>query len=110
MGQGQKSCGLRSKVDLEGQGHQVKKSDFRSHLIGLPVLLEVKGQKSRDLARSKVTWLNPSLKFMILAGGLTSTSSCFIFILLAHLTFNLGSVVVSSVIRHFKNTVDTIKQ
>ncbi len=33
------------------------------------------GQRSCWL-RSKVTWAKPSLKVMILAGGLTSTSSC----------------------------------
>ncbi len=28
------------------------------------------------LSRSKVTWVNPNVKVIILAGGLTSTSSC----------------------------------
>ncbi len=34
-----------------------------------------RGQRSHG-SRSKVTWVNPSLKVIILAGGLTSTSSC----------------------------------
>ncbi len=33
------------------------------------------GQRSRG-SRSKVKWVKPGLKVMILAGGLTSTSSC----------------------------------
>ncbi len=43
------------KVDLEGQGqgHQVKKSDIRSHLTILRVIFQVKGHKSS----SKVTWV-----------------------------------------------------
>ena len=71
------------KVDLKGQGRQVKKMwicDFISHLTILHVMLEVKGhmgqgQRSHG-SGSKVTWVKPSLKVMILAGGLTSTSSC----------------------------------
>ncbi len=35
------------------------------------------GQRSRG-SMSRVKWVKPSLKFMILADGLTSTSSCFI--------------------------------
>ncbi len=31
-------------------------------------------------SRSKVKWVKPSLKVMVLVGGLTSTSSCFIYI------------------------------
>ncbi len=47
MGQGQRSRGLRSKVDLEGQGQrsQVKNRDFRSHLTALQVMFN-QGQGS----------------------------------------------------------------
>ncbi len=55
---------------------KVIKYDFMSHLTDLQVMFEVKGQRSCG-SRLKVTWVNPSLKIMILAGGLTSTSSCF---------------------------------
>ena len=68
--------GLRSQVDLygrvKGQGHQVKMLFQVSfdYLAG-----NVRGQRSYE-SGSKVTWVNPSLKVIILAGGLTSTSSC----------------------------------
>ncbi len=47
------------KVSLDGQGHQVKKPDFRAHFTGLQVILKIKGhmgqgQRPRG-ARSKVT-------------------------------------------------------
>ncbi len=67
------------KVDLKGQGHMVKNCDFMPHLTVCHV---VKAKGHMDLGqrshgpRSKVTWVKTSLKFMIMAGGLTSTSSC----------------------------------
>ena len=74
-------------VDLEGQGDRSKvtrskKHDLSSRLAVLQVILEVKGhicqgQRSRG-SRLKVTWVKISLKITLLAGGLTSTSSCFI--------------------------------
>ena len=57
MGQGQRSHGSRSKVDLEGQGQRSRspgqKCDFRSHLTVLQVMFKVKGHGSG----SKVTWV-----------------------------------------------------
>ena len=79
MGQGQNSCWSRSKVDLEGQrsGSPSQKCDFRSHLTTLHVMFYFKGQGQRSRrSGSKVTWVTPSLKVTVLAGGLTSTSSC----------------------------------
>ncbi len=84
MGQCQKSYGSRSKVDLEGLSQRSRspsqKCNFRSHLTDLQVMFGVKGhpgqgQRSHG-SRSKVTLVMPSLKVTILAGGLTSTSSC----------------------------------
>ncbi len=75
MGQGQRSHGSRSKVtrvrlslEVKGHGHQVKYaiSSLIWQTYSPQVILEVKGHGSRSL----------SLKVMILAGGLTSTSSC----------------------------------
>ncbi len=62
------------KVDLEGQGHQLKKCAFGclDSLTG-----NAQGQRAHA-PRPKVTWVNVSIKVMILADGLTSTSSCFI--------------------------------
>ncbi len=79
MGQGQMSHGSRSKVDLEGQRSR-SPSHFGSHFSGLHVVFEVKGhmgqgQRSHG-SGSKVTWVKPSIKIAILAGGLMSTSSC----------------------------------
>ena len=90
---------LRDKVI--GQGHQVKKRCFRSHLTILLAMVEVKvtwvkvtrskmwfqvlfyrltgSVQGQGLwVRVKVKLVKPSLKLMILAGGLTSMSSCFI--------------------------------
>ena len=67
------------KVDLKGQGHEVKKLYFRSRLTGLHVMFEVKGQGLRSHGSgSKVTRVEISIKVIMLTGGLTSTSSCFI--------------------------------
>ncbi len=57
------------------------KCDFRSHLTVLQVMFEIKGhmgqgQRSHG-SRSKVTLVKPSLKVMILAGGITSLSIYF---------------------------------
>ena len=75
---------VKSKVDLYGQvkcqGHQVK----NSHLTILQVMFEVKGHTGQGQRshgwRANVTWVKPSLKVIILAGGLTSTSSCIFYI------------------------------
>ena len=65
MGQGQKSRWSRSP----GQ-----KCDFRSHLTILQVMDKIKGHRSGSkVTWVKVRWVNPSLKVMVLAGGLTST-------------------------------------
>ena len=57
-------------------------SDFTVFQVIMVTLTKVKGhlghghgQRSRA-SRSKVKWVKPCLKVMILAGGLTSTSSC----------------------------------
>ena len=86
MGQGQRSHGSSSKVNLEGTGQRSRspglKCDFRSHLTVLQVMYKVMGlgQRSRG-SRSKVKWVKLGLQVMILAGGLTSTSSRFIIII-----------------------------
>ena len=67
MGQGQKSHGSWS-------------CDFRSHLTALKGMSGVKGQRSHG-SRSKVAFVMLSLKVTILAGGLTSTSSCILLII-----------------------------
>ncbi len=69
-------------IGFKSQGQQVKKRDLRSHLITLQVIYEVmgrmaQGQRSHG-SRSKVPWARVSINVIILAGGLTSTSSCFI--------------------------------
>ena len=50
MGRIQKSCGSRSKVNLEGLDHSSRapsqKCDFRSYLTALQVMFEVKGHRS----------------------------------------------------------------
>ncbi len=44
--------------------------------------MKVKGQGQRSCgSKSKVKWVKPGLKVMILAGGLTSTSSCIFYLL-----------------------------
>ncbi len=49
----------------------------RSYLTVLQVMFKVKGQGQRSRgSRSKVKWVKLGLKVMIMAGGLTSTSSC----------------------------------
>ena len=69
MGQGQRSRGSRSKVNLEGQGQRSRspgqKRDFKSHLSVLLVIFEVKvtwvrvkghmsqGQRSHGLSQAK---------------------------------------------------------
>ena len=70
MGQGQRST-LKVKVNVTRS-----KCDLWSHLT-LQVISKVmgQGQMSRG-SRSKVEWVKPSLRAMILAGGLMSTSSC----------------------------------
>ncbi len=56
-GQGQRSYGSRSKVDLEGQGQRSRspgqKFVFMSHLTVLQAMFKVKGHESG----SKVTWV-----------------------------------------------------
>ncbi len=86
---GQGSHGSMSKViwvKVKGRPWRsrssVQKCGFRSHLTILQVLVEVKGhmgqgQRSHG-SRSKVKWVKLSLKVIIWAGGLTSTSGCFI--------------------------------
>ncbi len=71
MGQGRRST-LKVKVRSPGQ-----KCGFRSHLTVLQVMFKVMGQVQRSRgSRSKVKWVKYDLKVLILAGGLTSTSSC----------------------------------
>ncbi len=81
MGQGQRSRGSRSKVDLEGQGQRStgQKCDFKSNLCILMVMFEVKVTWVRvkgHMSQGQRSPVKPSQKVMILAGGLTSTSSC----------------------------------
>ncbi len=79
MGQGQRSHGSRSKVFLKDQGQRSpgQKCDIRSHLTVLQITFKVMGQRQRSCgSRSKVKLVKPRLKVMILAGGLTPTSSC----------------------------------
>ena len=94
VGQGQRST---LKVRVKGQGHQSQICDFRSHLIGLQVMFEVKGHMGQGQrscgSRSKVTWVKPSLKVMILAGGLISTSSCI---------FNNNKVMCARILAGYK--------
>ncbi len=73
------------KVDLEGQGHRSKVKVTRSKNVIWGLTGNVWGQGSHGLG-SKVTWVKPSPKVMVLAGGLTSTSCC-IFITLDCLGF-----------------------
>ena len=80
-GQGQRSHWSGSKANLEGKGQRSRspgqKCDLRSHLTVLQVMFKVKGQGQRSRgSRSKVKWVKLGLKVMIMAGGLTSTSSC----------------------------------
>ncbi len=68
---GQGPHGSRSKVDLEGQGHWVKKCDFRSRFTVLHVMINAMGKGQR--------WVKNSLKVMILAAGLMSSFFFFFF-------------------------------
>ncbi len=87
------------KVDLEGQGHRSKvkvtspkKCYFRYHFnscimyCNLFIVKDHMGKCQRSAwSRSDVMWVKVSLEFLILAGGLTSTSSCFILRWVAYL-------------------------
>ncbi len=72
---------MTPKVNVKRSPGQ--KCDFKSHLTVLELMFMVKGhmgqgQRSHG-SMSKVAWIKPRLKVLILAGGLTSTSSCLIF-------------------------------
>ncbi len=75
--------GQRSTLKAKVKGHQVKML-FQVSFDCLTGNVRGRGsygsgswrQRSHG-SRSKVTWVKPSLKDMVLAGGLTSTSSCF---------------------------------
>ena len=66
----------------------IQKEQFRAYQGGLRFqvtlnLFRVMGQGERSRgSRSKVKWIKPGLKVMMLAGGLTSMLSCFIDILM----------------------------
>ncbi len=57
MGQGQRSHGSRSKVDLESQGQRSRspgqKCDFTSHLTVLQVMFRVKGHMGQGQRSSR---------------------------------------------------------
>ena len=81
---GQESQKSRSKVmlvkvDFEGQCQRSRSTGQKMWFQVSFDHLAVRGQRSYG-SRSKVTWVKPSLKFIILAEGLTSMSSCFIFL------------------------------
>ncbi len=69
-------------VKIIGQGHQVKKTLFQ--VLFDCFTCKVGGQGSHGSGQrshgtgSKITWVKVSIKVKILAGGLTSASSCFI--------------------------------
>ena len=60
------------------------------------------GQRSHGW-RSKVTWVKPSLKVIILAGGLTSTSSC-IFCIAFNFSNSSQLTIIILVMMQYKNS------